>query len=207
MIGEKLLNLKRFFLTLIIAAVATPQMAVVNAQSVRHTRRTDVGWAAIARNGNPAPVTPQVEMNQNRQIADAAAIESQAADPKNRLVGSWIIKVSPNNSPAFDSLQTFNEDGTMTETSSLLPQLDIGPAHGVWEGKKNDYLVTFELFAFVPTGEAVGRLRVRGQIHLNNDDTLTADGVLDFIQPDGTVIPGVANTPFTGTRIKVVPAN
>ena len=93
----------------------------------------------------------------------------------------------------------------MTETSSLLPQLDISPAHGIWEGKKSDYTVTFEMFAFAPTGETVGRLRVRVQIRVNNDDTLTGDGVLDFIQPDGTVIPNVGITPFTGTRLKVVP--
>ena len=117
------------------------------------------------------------------------------------------MTVSPVGEPPFASLQTYNDDGTMTETSSLHAQLAIGPAHGVWEGKKNDYTVTFELFAFAPSGEAVGRLRVRARIQLSNDDTLSADGVVDFIQPDGTVIPGISSTPFTGTRVKVLPTN
>ena len=95
----------------------------------------------------------------------------------------------------------------MTETSSHLGQLASGPSHGVWEGKKNDYDVTFELFAFDPSGQATGRIRVRSRIHLTSEDVLTADGVVDFIQPDGTVIPNIASTPFTGARMTVVPVN
>jgi hypothetical protein len=141
------------------------------------------------------------------QSAGAEAIEPHDADSKKRIVGTWVLTVFPSDSPAFGSLQTYNADGTMTETSSLLPQLSVSPAHGVWEGKKNDYTVTFEMFAFDQTGETVGRLRVRGRVRVNNDDTLTGDGLLDFILPDGSVIPNIASTPFTGTRRKVVPAN
>jgi hypothetical protein len=196
--GEKTMNMKRFILTLV-AVIAVVQMPVSNAQSEQSTSRADVGWAAIARGARADG--QQSEPDQDTQ---AAAIRSQDTGSKKRIVGSWVITVSPVGAPVFSSLQTYSDDGTMTETST---DRAIGPAHGAWEGKKNDYAVTFELFAFNPSGEAVGRLRVRANIHLNNDDSLTGDGVVDFIQPDGTVIPNVAITPFTGTRIKVVPTN
>jgi hypothetical protein len=201
------MNVKRFFLALVIAAVAAAQMPIVSAQSEQHAHRADVGWAAIARSGQTAPAERQFDPAQDTQSAGAAAVEPHDVDPKKRIVGSWVITVSPVGGPVFSSLQTYNDDGTMTETSSHLAQLNSGPAHGVWEGKKSDYNVTFELFAFNPSGETVGRIRVRSKIHVNNDDTLRADGVVDFIQPDGTVIPNIASTPFTGARMKVVPAN
>lgn len=201
------MNVKRFFLALIIAAVAAAQVPVVNAQSEHRAHRADVGWAAIARSGQTTAAGKHFDADQDMPIARAAAIEPQDVDQKKRIVGTWVMTVSRVGGSVFNSLQTYNNDGTMTETSSHLAQLASGPAHGVWEGKKSDYDVTFELFAFNQSGDAVGRIRVRCEIRVNNDDTLTADGVVDFIQPDGTVIPNIASTPFTGTRMKIVPAN
>jgi hypothetical protein len=201
-----MMKVKSFLLILGIAAIAAAQMPVANAQLEERTRGANAGWAAIARSGNtpPAePADPQLEPAQDLDIASKA----QDVDSKKRIVGTWVMTVSPIGAPGFNSLQTYNDDGTMTETSSHLAQLASGPAHGVWEGKKSDYAVTFELFAFDPAGQAVGRIRVRSKIRFGNDDTLTADGAVDFIQPDGTVIPNIASTPFTGRRIKVLPAN
>jgi len=195
------MNLKS--LTLVIVAIAAAQMPVANAQSGQRASGADAGWAAIARSGDAAPTGPagqQFEADEYMQIAS----QVRDADSKKRIVGTWVITVSPIGAPVFNSLQTYNDDGTMTETSSHLAQLASGPAHGVWEGKKNDYAVTFELFAFDPSGQAVGRIRVRSRIHVSDDDTLTADGAIDFIQPDGTVIPNIAIAPFTGTRMKVL---
>jgi hypothetical protein len=205
--GEKSMNVKIFILTLVISAFAAAQAPIANAQTERAERRTDAGWAAIARSGSGATAARQFEPGQETQNAAAEAIEPHDADPKKRIVGTWALTVSPSDSPAFGSLQTYNVDGTMTETSSLLPQLNVSPAHGVWEGKKNDYNVTFEMFAFGPTGETVGRLRVRGRVQIINDDTLIGDGILDLILPDGSVIANIASTPFTGARRKVVAAN
>jgi len=124
--------MKRRLLTIIIAAIATTQMAVVNAQSNQQNRRTDGGWAAVARSGLTAPVGQPFTPQQNTQDAESVTIESQSVDPKKRLVGSWIVAVSPVGGTAFNSLQTYNEDGTMTETST---EPTIGPAHGVFEGE------------------------------------------------------------------------
>jgi hypothetical protein len=199
------MNTKRL-VTLAISIAAIAQMSVANAQSEKRSRATNAGWAAIARSGQIALAPPQFQQDQVPAPV-AEEIEPQAVDPKKRIVGTWIVTVSPIGSPTFSSLQTYSDDGTMTETSSLLAQLDIGSARGVWEGKKNDYDVTFELFAFDPAGEAIGRLRVRAKVRLDSDDTLTADGVGDLIQPGGTIIPNIASTPFTGSRMKVVPVN
>ena len=45
---------------------------------------------------------------------------------KAKLVGTWLMQVpqSPGSS-AFNALQTFTGDGTMTETSDLLAQFDV----------------------------------------------------------------------------------
>jgi hypothetical protein len=45
---------------------------------------------------------------------------------------------------------------------------------------------------------------VRVAIHLNGDDNLTGQAVVDLILPDGTEINSIDSTPFTGTRIKVL---
>ena len=200
------MKVKSFLLTLVIAAIAAAQMPFANAQSEQRARGADAGWTAIVKWGHGASAEraeQQFEPDQDMQIAS----DLHDVDPKKRIVGTWVITVSPIGAPVFNSLQTYNYDGTMTETSSHLAQLASGPAHGVWEGKKSDYDVTFQLFAFDPSGQAVGRIRVRSKIRVSNDDTLTADGTVDFIQPDGAVIPNIASTPFTGTRMKVVRAN
>jgi len=43
-----------------------------------------------------------------------------------------------------------------------------------------------------------------GSIHIVNDDSMTAMAAVDFIEPDGNVIPDIGG-PFTGTRVKVLP--
>jgi hypothetical protein len=62
--------------------------------------------------------------------------------------------------------------------------------------------VTFEVFIFDENGESVGRVRVRVAITLIGNDNLTANSAVDFIEPDGTVIPNIGSSPFTGTRMK-----
>lgn len=202
------MNAKRFFLTLVIAALATANLAVANAQSEQRARQSNRGWAAIARSGHHATAEPQAETGHDMEIARAKAIEPQAVDPKLRLVGTWIMTIpDAPGVPGFKAFQTYNDDGTMTETSDLLGQLFEGPAHGVWDGRKTDYRVTFQVFSFGPDGLTVGRAQIRVAIRILDDDNLAADAVVDIIEPDGTVIPNVAATPFTGKRMKVVPVN
>jgi len=125
-----------------------------------------------------------------------------------RLTGTWLIDVSESDQglPPFRALQTFHADGTFTETSSLLGGGEEGPAHGVWQRiDRDDYALTFYLFVFDENGDAAGMVRVRVAIHLIDSDHLTGDTAVDFIEPDGTVIPDVDSGPFTGERLLVEP--
>jgi hypothetical protein len=119
------------------------------------------------------------------------------------IVGTWNVTV-PVAEGNFYALQTFNVDGTFTETSSLLGMLPEGPSHGVWEYRRRGTVLTFELFAFDPgTGESVGRLRVRNFIQLTDGNRFASDYVLDFIELDGTVIENIGSGTFTGERLQV----
>ena len=55
------MNVKRFFLAVIMAGVAAVQMPVVNAQTEQRARRADIGWAAIATSSQTASAVRQFE--------------------------------------------------------------------------------------------------------------------------------------------------
>jgi hypothetical protein len=136
-------------------------------------------------------------------FAQASASSEKAAG---RLAGTWLCDVG--GPEPFRALQTFHEDGTFTETSSLLGQGEEGPAHGVWRRDGRQYQLTFQLFAFDPgTGESPGMIRVRIRLKVDSPDHLTANfGVVEFIDPDGTVTElDRSPDPYTCNRLKVVP--
>jgi len=128
--------------------------------------------------------------------------------PTARLTGTWLVDVpeSDGGFPAFQALHTFHNDGTFTETSNLLGGGEEGPAHGVWRRiDSTNYALTFYLFVFDENGDAADMVRVRVAIQLIDNDHLTAQTAVDFIEPDGTIIPNIDSGPFTGTRLKVEP--
>ena len=130
-------------------------------------------------------------------------------DDRRRIVGTWVCDV-PNGEPVpFQALQTFHDDGTFTETSSLLGRGEEGPAHGVWKRDDGLHRLTFQLFAFDPeTGESTGMFRVRVSLKLDKQDQLKATfASADFIDPDGTVTElGGGPDAYSCTRMKVLPA-
>jgi len=123
-----------------------------------------------------------------------------------KLVGTWICDVA--GEPSFHALQTFHADGTFTETSSLLGKGEEGPAHGVWSRDDDEYLLTFQLFAFDPsTGESTGTIRVRVSLQVDSPDHLTATfAFADFIDFDGNITElGGGPDAYTCTRMKALP--
>jgi hypothetical protein len=129
------------------------------------------------------------------------------ADSANRLVGTWLCDVVAAPEP-FRALQTFHADGTFTETSSDLAKGVEGPAHGVWVRDGRDYQLTFQLFAFDPeTTESTGMIRVRIRLQVDNATHLTAThGIVEFIEPDGTVIElDSSPNPYSCNRVEVIP--
>lgn len=193
---------RRYFLILTMMLIAAVQTGLAKVPAPQEKPTPRGGWAARAFNPSPsqdaAPAAPlEFRTESVRPQADAGKI---------RLTGSWVMNIPATpGAAAFNALQTYSDDGTMTETSDLLAQLSEGPAHGVFSGKKSDYLVTFQLFIFDENRQPAGRIRVRCAIHLNDDDHLTAQAAVDLILPDGTEINDIDSTPFTGTRIKVLP--
>jgi len=143
--------------------------------------------------------------------AIAASAYTAKADDDNRrkIVGTWLCDV-PNGDPVpFKALQTFHEDGTFTETSSLLGRKEEGPAHGVWNRDGGLYRLTFQLFIFDPaTGDNVGMIRVKTSLKLDKSDQLTATfASADLINLDGSIIDlGGGPDAYTCTRVKVLPA-
>lgn len=142
-------------------------------------------------------------------IATSAYTAKADDDSRRKIVGTWVCDV-PNGDPVpFQALQTFHEDGTFTETSSLLGRGEEGPAHGVWKRDGRLYRLTFQLFAFdSATGDNVGMIRVRVSLKLDKADLLTATfASADFINPDGTITElGGGPDAYTCTRMKVLPA-
>jgi hypothetical protein len=140
-------------------------------------------------------------------VTSAFAVKADD-DGRRKIVGTWLCDI-PNGQPVpFQALHTFHEDGTFTETSSLLGRGEEGPAHGVWKRDGKLYRLTFQLFAFDPaTGDNIGMFRVRITLHLESADQLNATaGYVEFIAPDGSVEPlGSEENPYTCTRIKVLP--
>lgn len=141
-------------------------------------------------------------------LATSAYTARADDDGRQKIVGTWICDV-PNGDPVpFMALQTFHEDGTFTETSSLLGRGEEGPAHGVWNREDGLYHLTFQLFAFDPaTGESVGMIRVRVSLKLEKSDVLNATfASADFINPDGSVTElGGGPDAYSCTRMKVLP--
>jgi hypothetical protein len=141
-------------------------------------------------------------------IATSAYAAKADDDGRRKIVGTWVCD-APNGDPVpFKALQTFHEDGTFVETSSLLGRGEEGPAHGVWSRDGQLYRLTFQLFIFDPaTGDNVGMIRVRVSLRLDGKDQLTGTfAFADLINPDGTVTElGGGPDPYTCTRLKVIP--
>jgi hypothetical protein len=137
----------------------------------------------------------------------AQSDEGQDRPAQAKLVGTWrvVVPTSAGGSPPFEALHTYHDDGTLTETSSLLGTLSEGPAQGVWKGHDDDFAGTFELFIFDQNGAPVGKVRVRTAIHLDSRDHLSGRYAVDLLDPNGTVTPDIDSGTFTGTRMRVEP--
>lgn len=194
----------KLFLTLTLLVATFGLCVCANAQKGRLFKGVDWKKAVEAAKTGRA----EIDRNVVARVEEAyAAKDETSAEFSSRrdLTGTWYMTV-PGATPAetFYAYQTFGADGTFVETSSLLVALTEGPAHGVWERRLHGFILTFELFAFDPESQVtVGRVRVRNFMRLVDDNNLRADSVVDFIEPDGTVIPNIAAGPYTGTRVKI----
>jgi hypothetical protein len=190
------------------AASKLPRASVTVAPSADYERsRADEGRADRGRDDEAAAgredETPRAE--------NVRELERLRALRKTALVGTWHVKVGKSDGglAPFEALHTFNADGTFVETSSLLATLTEGPAHGVWEGEKPYFSLTFQLFVFDDKQQPAGMVRVRNTIIVTDQENtrFTARYAVDFIAPDGTVEMNIDTGTYEGRRIKVLPVN
>lgn len=194
--------------SLLVAAIVLGSSGAAVARAGNGGIRGWSGRGLYGRGAVPVPERPESDDAAAAQAKSGQADASANAKGKS-LTGTWRVEIptSDGGLPPFRAYQTFSDDGTFTEVSSLLTTDTESPAHGVWSGKKSAFQLTFELFAFdSETKQAVGRIRVRCDITLSADgDRFDAVSVVDFIGLDGEVIAGIDSGPFSGTRVKVVP--
>ena len=195
---------RKIFSILAIAAAVVAVSMTVSAQ----------GKNRVGRNARLFDLISAAKEGRARLNPETAAqVRADFTEPQNAvtdlgpsIVGTWNCDIAESDTglPPFQALQTFNSDGTFVETSSLLGGGGEGPAHGVYERVRRGYILTFELFVFDPsTGESVGRVRVRASIRMRSSNDFTALTAVDFIEPDGTVIPDIDGGPFAGSRLHV----
>ncbi len=181
------------------SALIIGTIALATTQAVRAAEPAR-GWAAIARRG--ADTTPLLSARPDNggppNAQDAAPLGPRA------LVGTWLCEVDAGLPSEFYALQTYNADGTMTETSDLLGMGAEGPAHGVWRAVAGAPAGTFELFSFEGPA-STGRIRVRTRFRFENSDRFIATYRVDILPLDGPEIAAVASGEFVGERVPLLP--
>jgi hypothetical protein len=130
----------------------------------------------------------------------AAASEDQAFE------GTWLVHVVPDDGSATHNvLYLVGARGTITAVTDNPPN-SISTGFGVWERTSDDqFISTFEQFAFAPNGQAVGILRIRtaGSVDPTTGE-LNGRASVDF-QPAGSpIFIPQAPTHFSATRIGAV---
>lgn len=193
--------LRKIFLTLTAFAVLFGLSASILAQGKKSSANSKGRFDGLVKAAREGKSNADSEIVEKVRAAYAEE-KTENLLGLGTIVGTWNMTV-PLPEGAFYALQTFNVDGTFTETSSLLGTLPEGPAHGVWEHRRSGFVLTFEGFSFDPDGNTVGRFRVRNFIVLNDGNNLTSYYVVDFIELDGTVIEDLGSGTFTGSRMQI----
>ena len=199
---------RKIALTLALLVVSLGMVTGANAQKGKSFKGVDWKKMAEAARRGETTADKSIVARVDAAYAEKSEVkgENLEAPFSGGLVGTWYCTVpGPTPEDTFYAYQTFGADGTFVETSSLLGALPEGPAHGVYERIRRGYVLTFELFVFDQSsgGAAVGRVRVRNSVQLNDRDHFTSEYVVDFIEFDGTVIPNIGAGTFSGERVQL----
>lgn len=94
---------------------------------------------------------------------------AQISSGSNALLGSWKVRLSPENGdPPFDELMTFTDGGGIVESNNYpfyLTGITAGPGQGTWSySGKQRFSFTFLKILTVTSGPGVGILKVAGTI-------------------------------------------
>lgn len=157
----------------------------------RISRRNVLRGAGIAGVGGLAALMP--------------AIPVAAEGGTNSIIGAWHVDFATN-TQSFQVLTIYTAGGEVAAVSSNPPSSG-SPAYGAWRrAGDRQYLNTHEFFAFDPSGNLAGTVRVRLRVTLDEGgNSMSGQGNVDF-QPAGspTFFPaGTAH--LTGSRISPMP--
>lgn len=142
---------------------------------------------------------------------DVTAFELKSEQSKlgNGIVGTWLAQVTIRNCEtgvpvaSFPSLLTYNEGGTMiNSTSSMRPALGY-PSQGVWHyvgGQQ--YAASFIFFRFNPDGSYAGTQKIVQEIEYDRHaDQLNITATFEVFDVAGNVI-GTGCVTSTGVRFQ-----
>lgn len=136
-------------------------------------------------------------------------IESSSPnDAARALEGSWTASVTFRNcrtgaalSPAFASMNTYIQGGTMQEFG-VASGLFRSPAHGVWNYAGGfTFLNSYQFFRFNPDGTYFERVVVRKQLELHQENVFNATSSIEFYDTNGNLLRRGCATE-TGTRFQ-----
>jgi len=127
---------------------------------------------------------------------------SEQAGTKKDLVGTWRMTVTPYDCatgaerPPFQSMISFADGGTLTETTSS-PAFQPGqrsPGHGIWIAENQSYNFVSEAYILFTTepnppvpGFQRGLQRIIQTVEVNGNK-LTTDGSVDFFDVEGNLV-------------------
>jgi hypothetical protein len=128
--------------------------------------------------------------------------ESQLA-AGGRLEGAWNVRVSITSCQtgavirSFDSITTFNQGGTVVDSTSGMPQALKTPGHGVWAHTAGQsYAFRFKNFNFDQAGNYTGYTIIQHEAELDKTgDAYTSAGTAEVFAPNGTpIVTGCSTT-------------
>lgn len=145
-----------------------------------------------------------------------AQARSEQDKSKKELLGTWRMKVTPYDCatgaerPAFRSMLSFEEGGTLTETA-LSPAFQPGqrgPGHGIWNATgDHTYKIVFEAFILFTTepnppapGFQAGVQRVTQTVEVSGNQSIT-NGSAEFFDIEGNLVSS-ACTKAVGERME-----
>jgi hypothetical protein len=130
--------------------------------------------------------------------AATLSVPATANTSGHALEGTWRVTVSVGGG-TFDALYTFGGDGTLIESDQ-----DGFRGQGTWtKTGSGEYAFTWD--SFVPAQFApFVRLKIRGVVSLNNDDSYTAVTQYEFLDALGNVLASGCGSEV-GTRMRVEP--
>jgi len=130
-----------------------------------------------------------------KNVIPATSVAAVGSKAK-QLEGTWQVQVTLQNcqtgvalrtAPAF---LTFEQGGTLVETTAVFSSSQRGPGHGFWEhtGGKTFKAVS-KAFVFNPDGTLAGTQTITQSIEFGDDpDVFNSTATTEIVAPNGNVI-------------------